>query len=61
MHNFREKITDVENDSSYIDREGSPGFVRTRVGAFRRSVSAHIGRFVRCLAGWRGGARSCSS
>jgi len=22
MHNFREKITDVENDSSYIDREG---------------------------------------
>jgi len=23
MHNFREKITDVENDSSYIDREGA--------------------------------------
>ena len=34
MHNFREKITDVENDSSYIDREGG--------GPSYRAVDSHV-------------------
>jgi len=49
MHNFREKITDVENSSSYIDREGvfaademiTPDDVRRGGETLEQSVLGH--------------------